>query len=88
MFLLNLFLKHRSSHRRCSIKKAILKNFAIFTEKKTRVLESSTQVPSCEICEIFKNTYLEEHLQTDACETLVKTFRNVHPGVFPSVPKR
>ena len=71
------------------MKKAILKNFTIFTEKKkTRVLESSTQVPSSEICEIFKNTYLEEHLQTAAYETLVKTFTNVHPGVFSSVPKR
>ena len=29
----NFFLQYRSSYRRCSIKKAVLKNFAIFTGK-------------------------------------------------------
>ena len=28
--------------------------------------ETPTQVFSCEICDIFKSTYLEEHLQTTA----------------------
>ena len=28
--------------------------------------ETPTQVFSCKICEIFKNTYFEEHLQTTA----------------------
>ena len=27
---------------------------------------------SCEICEIFKNTYFEEHLRTTASDILVK----------------
>ena len=29
---------------------------------------SPTQVLSCEICEIFKNTYFVEHLQTTASD--------------------
>ena len=28
--------------------------------------KTPTQMFSCEICEIFKNTYFEEHLPTDA----------------------
>ena len=32
----------------------------------TFLKETPTQVLSCEICEIFKNTYLEEPLQTTA----------------------
>ena len=31
--------------------------------------ETSTQVFSCEICEIYKNTYFEEHLRTIASDT-------------------
>ena len=31
--------------------------------------ENPTQVFSCEHCEIFKNTYFEEHLQTNASAT-------------------
>ena len=30
------------------------------------MLETPTQVFSCEYCEIFKNTYFEEHLRTAA----------------------
>ena len=50
--------------------KAVLKNFAIFTGKHLCCslfllkLQTPTQVFSCEYCEIFKNTYFEEHLQT------------------------
>ena len=36
-------------------------NLQVFLKKKT-----PTQVLSCEICEIFKNTFFEEHLQTTA----------------------
>ena len=32
-----------------------------------------TQVFSCEICEIFKNTYFEEHLRTTASEFIGDT---------------
>ena len=62
----------RSSHRICSVKKGILKNFANFTGTNMCwsffliKLQAPTQVFSCEICEIFKNTCFEEHLQTAA----------------------
>ena len=64
------FLKCRSSHRECSVKIGVLKNFAIFRGK--QLCWSPTQVLSCEYCEIFKNTYFEEktyfeeHLRTTA----------------------
>ena len=32
--------------------------------------ETPAQVISCEYCEIFKNTYFEEHLQTAVSKTL------------------
>ena len=32
----------------------------------TLLKETPTQVFSCEICEFFRNTYFEEHLQTAA----------------------
>ena len=69
----------KSSRRRCSVKKGVFKNFAIFTGKhlswslfliklqglRPAILlkRDSTQVFSCEYCEIFKNTYFEEHLR-------------------------
>ena len=68
-----------SSHWRCSIKNAVLENFAIFTGKcrcwslfliKLQVLRPATelkipptQVFSCEYSKIFKNTCLEKRLQ-------------------------
>ena len=56
----NNWTKHiRSSHRRYSIKKGVLKNSAIFTGE---------HLFSCEYWEIFKNTYFEEHLRTAASE--------------------
>ena len=57
----------RSSHQRCSVKKGVLKNFTNFTGKHLLpVLESPTQMFSCEIWEIFKNTYFKEYLWTTA----------------------
>ena len=72
----------RSSHRRCSTKKVVLKNFTMFTRKHlcwilfliklqafrpTTLLKwTPTQTFSCEYCEIFKNTYFEKHLWTAA----------------------
>ena len=41
-------------------KNGVLKNFAIFTGKHLLIKFS------CEYCEIFKNTYFEENLQTAA----------------------
>ena len=73
----------KSSHRRCSIKKAVLKNFAIFKGKhltwslflinlqawrSATLKKTPTQLFSFEFCEIFKNTYSEEHVRTTAFE--------------------
>ena len=57
----------RSSHQRYSIENGVLKYFAKFTEKhlcQSLFIKKETmgQVFFCEICEIFKNTYLTEHL--------------------------
>ena len=59
----------RSSHRRCSVKKVVLKNVCKFHRKKPVLFSlfnivTGLKVFSCEICEIFKNTYFEEHLLT------------------------
>ena len=53
-------------------KKGVLQNFIKLTEKYMYISESlqiyqkevPTQVFSCEICEIFKNIYFEEHMRT------------------------
>ena len=62
----------------CSVKKGVLKNFVNLTGKhlcrsifliklmKFHQKETPTQLPSCQICEIFKNMYFEEHPQTNA----------------------
>ena len=67
-----------SSHQRCSIKKAFLKNFAIFTGKhlcwslflmKLQVFRLVTlfkRDSNIGVCEILKNTCFEEHLLTAA----------------------
>ena len=71
-------LIERSSHRRCSIKTGVFENFAKFTGKHLSQRcnlplacyfikkETLTQVFSCEFFEIFKNTFLTEHLWTTA----------------------
>ena len=72
--VLNLLLFFRSSHQRCSVRKGVLRNFAKFTGnhlcqslffnfiKK----ETLTQVFFCDFWEIFKNTFLTEHLRPTA----------------------
>ena len=49
---------------RCSIRYGVLKNFANFTEKHLcwSLFLIEMQVFTCEICEIFKNTFFEERL--------------------------
>ena len=70
------------SQRRCSTKKAVLKNFAMFTRKhllwslfliKVQTFRPAnllkwtpTQTFCCEYCEIFKSTYFKKHLWTAA----------------------
>ena len=77
----------KCSHRRCSIKKAFLRNFAIFTGKhlcrslfliKLQVFRSPTlltrdsrQLLSCEYCEIFIK-YLFWETSTNGCFWNVK----------------
>ena len=72
------FIVNRSSHRRCSIKKAVLKNFVTFTgshlcwsllliklqawSSATLLKETPKQVFSCEYYEMFKNSFFIEHL--------------------------
>ena len=70
----------RRSYWMCFIKKDVLRNFAKFTRKHLRqslffnkgaVLRPATLLKkrlwySCEFCEIFKNTFFTEHLQTTA----------------------
>ena len=63
----------RSRHQRCSIKKGVVRNFVKFTRKHLcqslfnfSRKETLVQVFSCEICEIFKNTFFTEHLRATA----------------------
>ena len=56
--------KNGSSHRRCSVKEGVLRNFAKFTGIHRKA--SLAQVFFCEFCEISKNTFLTEHLRTAA----------------------
>ena len=79
-FLLSLFnvsTIFKSDQQWCSIKQAVFKNFAIFTGKHLQSLMPVTlykKVSSTGVflrilqnfCEIFKNTYFEEHLQVVA----------------------
>ena len=48
-------LSFRSSHRRCSVRKGILRNFTKFTGKHL----GQSLFFSCEFCEISKNTFLQ-----------------------------
>ena len=85
MFLFSLIsyrYNFRSSHWKCSLKKAIFKNFANFTRKhlswslflmrlqgwdlQLYSKQTTTQVFSIEIYKILKNTEFEEHLRTTA----------------------
>ena len=68
----------KSSNRKCSVNKVVVKYFAIFANFagnhlcwylfliKLQVFGPATslKVFSCEYCEIFKNVYFQEHLQS------------------------
>ena len=61
----------RSSHRRCSVKKGVLTNFAKFTGKHLWQSFFLNKIAglwlfSSEFCKISKNTFSTEHLQTTA----------------------
>ena len=77
-----LQVKDRRSHLKYSVRKGVLRNFAKFTGKHlcqslsfNKVVpynfikkETVAQLFSCEFCEIFKNTFLTEHLWATAFE--------------------
>ena len=46
--------------------------------------EIPTQVLSCEYCEIFKNTYFEEHLRTAASVLLIIKLIIINIGHLPT----
>ena len=70
VFIFNRLPKNRNSHRKCSIQKIVLKNFAKFTGihlcqslyfNKSRSCirkETPAQVFSCEFCKIFRTNFL------------------------------
>ena len=80
----------RSSHRRRSIEKGVLKNFAKFTGKRLCQSlfliklqasvynffkkETLAQIFSCEFCETFKSIIFTEHLRATASETSIMKF--------------
>ena len=51
-------------------KKAVLKNLTVLEalRPETLLIRNSNRGVSCEYCEISRNTYFEEHLQTAASE--------------------
>ena len=86
-----VFRTVRSSHRKCSLKKVVLRNFTKFTGKhlcqklffnivaglQLYWQRGSGTGVSCEFCEISKNTFSTEHLRTTASE-LCQISRMVH----------
>ena len=62
----------RSSHRRCFVRKPVLRCFAKFTGKHLgqTLLQALVQVFSCKFCEIYKNTFFTDHIWTTASEAL------------------
>ena len=63
--------QYTSSHRRCSVRKSVLRNFAKFSGKRlyqSLFFEKETlaQVFSCEFCEISNKTFFTEHLRMTA----------------------
>ena len=69
------------SSQGCSVKKVFLKISQISQENtclffnKVAGLQNPTQMFSCEICEIFKNTYFEGHLRTTTPVVMEKKFK-------------
>ena len=66
----------RRSHRRCSLRKGVLRNFAKFTGKHL------AQVFFCEFCEISKNTFFTEHLWATASELSRKNILTMYCSHF------
>ena len=65
---------NKSSHQRCSIKKAIFENFAILTESTCISIKKRLQ-HKCflvNFAKFFKNTYFHKYLRTAASKKLQK----------------
>ena len=85
LLVINIFIYHGSSHRRCSVKNVFLKILLNWQEHtcarvsfliKLQAYFIKKRLFSCEFCEIFKNTFFIEHPRaTDA--TLKKKFKNL-----------
>ena len=77
-------LSIKAQKLRCSVKEAVLKYFSNFTGKQLCWRpeglqlyqgETPTQAFCCLICEIFKNTYFEQHMRTTFSERFLNTAR-------------
>ena len=85
MYKFHLKILYRSSHRRCSVKKGVPRNFAKFTGKylcqslffnKVAIKkETLSQVFFCDFCEISRNTFFQNTLWTTASVYI----KNVEP---------
>ena len=75
-------LTYKNNHRRCSIKKAVLKNFEIFTHKKTPVLESLiNKVINLKAC-----TFIKKRIPAQVfCWEYYEIFKNTY---FKNICKR
>ena len=85
------FRIYRSSHRRCSIRKGVLRNFAKFTRNHlcqspffNKVAGPGLQLylkeTLAQVCEISKNPFSTEHLgtTTSECIKLINIFLHPH----------
>ena len=83
----NIFFKRRkfrSSHRKCSIKKVLLKiSQQILFFNKVTFIKKENQVFFFEFCKMFKNTFFTEHLWVNASEN--GSF-NIHCDSFKKFP--
>ena len=86
----------RSSHWRCSVKQGVLKNFANFTGKNlcwnlfliklqfwwptTLLKKTLTEMLSCKLCKLFKDSYFDENLWMSNSKLYFKRGSNI--GVF------
>ena len=68
MFYKKVFLKILKTSQENPCVEAFFNKVAVFKKA------TPTQVRSCEVCEAFKNTYFEEHLQTTASGGVQKSY--------------
>ena len=61
-----VFLKFSQNFRKTRVVKSLFYKVAVLKAGNFPKNETATQVFSCELCEIFKNTDFEEHMRTTA----------------------